>query len=50
MLVNSYNSVVGSVRQVLTDANENNLNDMIENFNNYIESYNNTTPDQFDSK
>lgn len=50
VLVNSYNSVVGSVRQVLTDANENNLNDMIENFNNYIESYNNTTPDQFDSK
>ena len=48
--VNSYNSVVGSVRQVLNDANENNLNDMIENFNNYIESYNNTTPDQFDSK
>lgn len=50
VLVNSYNSVVGSVRQVLNDANENNLNDMIENFNNYIESYNNTTPDQFDSK
>ena len=50
VLVNSYNSVVGSVRQVLTDANENNLNEMIENFNNYIESYNNTTPDQFDSK
>lgn len=50
VLVNSYNSVVGSVRQVLNDTNENNLNDMIENFNNYIESYNNTTPDQFDSK
>jgi hypothetical protein len=50
VLVDNYNSVIGAVRQVLADPNENNLNGMIQYFNNYIETYNNTTPDQFDGK
>lgn len=50
VLVDNYNSVIGAVRQVLADPNENNLNGMIQYFNNYIDTYNNTTPDQFDGK
>lgn len=50
VLVDNYNSVIGAVRQVLVDPNENNLNGMIQYFNSYIETYNNTTPDQFDGK
>lgn len=50
VLVDNYNSVIGAVRQVLADPNENNLNGMIQYFNSYIETYNNTTPDQFDGK
>jgi len=50
VLVDNYNSVIGAIRQVLADPNENNLNGMIQYFNSYIETYNNTTPDQFDGK
>ena len=50
VLAESYNSVVGEVRQVLADPSDNNLNSMIQGFNSYIDTYNNTTPDQFDAK
>ena len=50
VLAESYNSVVGEVRQVLADPSDNNLNNMIQGFNSYIDTYNNTTPDQFDAK
>ena len=50
VLVDRYNSVVGSVRQVLADSNENNLDEMIQSFNAYIDTYNSTNPEQFDGK
>ena len=50
VLVDRYNSVVGSVRQVLADSNENNLDEMIQSFNAYIGTYNSTNPEQFDGK
>ena len=49
-LADRYNSVVGSVRQVLADSNENNLDEMIQSFNAYIDTYNSTNPEQFDGK
>ena len=50
VLADRYNSVVGSVRQVLADSNENNLDEMIQSFNAYIDTYNSTNPEQFDGK
>ena len=50
VLTDRYNSVVGSVRQVLADSNENNLDEMIQSFNAYIDTYNSTNPEQFDGK
>lgn len=50
VLADRYNSVVGSVRQVLADSNENNLDEMIQSFNAYIDTYNSTNPEQFDAK
>lgn len=50
VLSDRYNSVVGSVRQVLADSNENNLDEMIQSFNAYIDTYNSTNPEQFDGK
>ena len=50
VLADRYNSVVGSVRQVLADSNENNLDEIIQSFNAYIDTYNSTNPEQFDGK
>ena len=50
VLADRYNSVVGSVRQVLADSNENNLDEMIQSFNADIDTYNSTNPEQFDGK
>ena len=50
VLADRYNSVVGSVRQVLADSNENNLDEMIQSFNAFIDTYNSTNPEQFDGK
>lgn len=50
VLADRYNSVVGSVRQVLADSNENNLDEMIQSFNAYIDTYNSTNPEQFEGK
>ena len=50
VLADRYNSVVGSVRQVLADSNENNLDEMIQSFNAYIDTYNSTNPEQFHGK
>ena len=50
VLADRYNSVVGSVRQVLADSNENNLDEMVQSFNAYIDTYNSTNPEQFDGK
>ena len=50
VLADRYNSVIGAVRQVLADPNENNLGEMIESFNGYIDTYNSTNPEQFDGK
>ena len=50
VLADRYNSVVGSVRRVLADSNENNLDEMIQSFNAYIDTYNSTNPEQFDGK
>ena len=50
VLADRYNSVVGSVRQVLADPSDNNLDGMIQSFNGYIDTYNSTNPEQFDAK
>ena len=50
VLADRYNSVIGSVRQVLADPSDNNLDGMIQSFNGYIDTYNSTNPEQFDGK
>ena len=50
VLADRYNSVVGSVRQVLAAPSDNNLDGMIQSFNGYIDTYNSTNPEQFDAK